>query len=118
MSSNVKLYISGIFEIKPLFINSSIIASPKPFISIASFDAKWIMLLYSLAGHSIPIHLNTASPSSLTASPPQTGHTVGISKGFSSPVLFSFITSITSGITSPAFWITTVSPTLISFSFI
>ena len=66
MSSNVKLYISGIFEIKPL-------------------------------------HLNTASPSSLTASPPQTGHTVGISKGFSSPVLFSFITSITSGITSPAF---------------
>ena len=102
-SSNVKLYISGIFEISFLFINSSIIASPNPFISIASFEAKCIMLLYNFAGHSIPMHLNTASPSSLTASAPHTGHTVGISKGISSPVLFSFTTSITSGITSPAF---------------
>ena len=60
--------------------NCSIIASPKPSIFIASLDAKWTMFLKVLAGHSIPIHLVAASPSSLTTSAPQTGHTFGILK--------------------------------------
>ena len=44
--------------------------------------------------------------------------TVGIWKIFSSPVLFPLMTSTTSGITSPCFWITTVSPIRRSFSLI
>ncbi len=49
------------------------------------------------------VHLKAASPSSLTASAPQTGHFEGILKTTSLPSLFSFTTSTTSGIISPAF---------------
>ena len=77
--------------------------SPSPSMFIASLDTKCTKFLYSFAGHSIPVHLIAASPSSLIAGAPQIGHTVGISKSFSSPVLFSFFTSTISGITSPAF---------------
>ena len=39
-SSNVNLYMSVMLLISPLFISSSIIASPRPFMSIASLEAK------------------------------------------------------------------------------
>ena len=71
--------------------------------SIASLDAKWIIPLLICAGQDIFIHLTAASPSSLTVGSPQTGHSSGILNSISSPVLFSFITSTTCGIISPAF---------------
>ena len=91
--------------------------SPNPSIFIASLDTKCTRFLNSFAGHSIPVHLIAASPSSLIAGAPHTGQVFGISKSFSFPVLLSFFTSTISGITSPAFWITTVSPIFNSFSF-
>ena len=117
-SSTVNLYMSAMFDISFLSINSPIIASPSPSMFIASLEAKWIILLYSLAGHSTPIHLTTASPSSLTASAPQTGQVLGISNFFSVPSRFLLFTPTTSGITSPAFWIITLSPILMSFCLI
>ena len=59
-----------------------------------------------------------ASPSSLIASAPHTGQVFGMLNTTSFPVRFSFFTSTISGITSPAFWMTTVSPIRKSFSFI
>ena len=103
ISSKLSLYISAILLIKSLFISWSIMFSPRPSMFIASLDTKCTKFLYSLAGHSIPVHLIAASPSSLTVGAPQTGHTEGISKSFSSPVLLFLITSTISGITSPAF---------------
>ena len=106
------------FSIKCFSNNCCIIFSPNPSMFIASLDTKCTRFLNSFAGHSIPVHLTAASPSSLIASAPHTGHTRGISKSFSFPVLFSFTTFDISGITSPAFCITTVSPIFKSFSFI
>ena len=118
MSSNFNSYISDMLWINSLSNNCWIIFSPSPSIFIASLDTKWTKFLNNFAGHSIPVHLTAASPSSLTASAPHTGHTLGILKSFSSPVLFSSTTFTISGITSPAFWITTVSPIFKPFSFI
>ena len=109
---------SAIFFIKPLSTNCSNIFIPSPSISIPSFETKCARFLNIFALHSIPIQRATASPSSLTTGAPQTGHTVGITNSLSVPSLFDFITSTTSGITSPCFWITTVSPIFRSFSFI
>ena len=101
-----------------LSISCSIILSPSPSIFIQSLETKCIIFLINLAGHSIPIHLLTASPSSRITGAPHTGQTLGISNISSVPFLFSFFTSKISGITSPAFCTTIVSPTLISFSLI
>ena len=103
ISSNLRKYISAILLIKFLFINCSIILSPRPSIFIHSLETKCIIFLTSFAGHSIPIHLLTASPSSRITGAPHTGQTFGISKTFSVPSLFFFFTSRISGITSPAF---------------
>ena len=118
ISSNFNSYISDIFLINSLSSNCCIIFSPNPSMFIASLDTKCTKFLNNFAGHSIPVHLIAASPSSLIASAPHTGHIFGISNSFSFPVLFSFNTFTISGITSPAFCITTVSPIFSSFSFI
>jgi len=57
-------------------------------------------------------------PSLCTTSEPHAGQCEGILKGTESSGRFAKTTSITAGITSPAFSIITVSPTLISFRLI
>lgn len=87
-----------------------------PSIFMASREIKWRIPSRNWAGQPVTLlHLRTASPSSRTASAPQTGHLSGIWKTLSLPSLFSLITFTTSGITSPAFCTRTWSPIRISF---
>ena len=117
-SSNSNSYMSAILLISSLSSSCPIIFSPSPSMFMASLDTKCTKFLNNFAGHSIPVQRIATSPSSLTASAPHTGHVFGISKSCSFPVLFSSTTFTISGITSPAFWIITVSPFFIPFSFI
>jgi len=85
--------------------------------SIPALEAKWMMASPCWAWQTVPpVHLTAASPSWRRAGEPQMGQAAGIWKGSSLPSRSSFMTLMTSGIMSPALWITTASPSRTSFS--
>ena len=84
---------------------------PRPSISIARRPAKCRSASLRCAGQNRPpVQRATASPSSRSTSEPQTGHFAGSSTSRASFGRRSTMTLTTSGITSPARRITTVSP--------
>ena len=88
--------------------------SPNPSISKADFDIKCLIRPLTCAGQDLFSHLAIASPSRRKTSSQHDGQIVGREYGSDLPFLFSLITLTISGITSPARWISTVSPILIS----
>ncbi len=85
--------------------------------SKASRATKWRSRSASWAGQiSPPVQRRIASPSGRTASEPHCGQWSGKTKGTASAGRRASTTSTTCGITSPARWITTVSPTRMSLA--
>ena len=84
--------------------------------SIADFEAQWMMCSSACAGHRALTHRVTASPSGRETGSPQTGQWVGIVNSRSVPSRSSTIAFTTCGITSPARSMTTVSPMRMPFS--
>ena len=76
---------------------------------MASLDAKWKIPSFTMEGHDILMHRLTTP--SLTAGDPHTGQISGIEKTPSDPFLRLSTGATTSGMTSPARWTITVSPT-------
>ena len=83
--------------------------------SIAEREAKYMMRSLTCAGHELLVHFTAASPGSLTAVEPQTGHVSGSLNGSVPSGRFSYSTRTTSGIISPALRTQTKSPTRTSF---
>ncbi len=83
--------------------------------SKASRATKWRSRSASCAGQiSPPVQRRIASPSGRTASEPHSGQWSGKTKGSVPSGRRASTTSTTCGITSPARWMTTVSPTRMS----
>ncbi len=74
-------------------------------------EAKWMTLSTSCAGHERLGQRQMTSPSGRTRSVSHAGQVVGIWNGRSSPVRRWVSAETTWGITSPARWMMTVSPT-------
>ena len=83
--------------------------------SMPPLEAKWMIFSCTCAGQERDTHRTATSSFSRTTAEPQTGQVFGASTRLSSPVLFSFTTDMTWGMTSPALSMTTVSPARMSF---
>ena len=89
----------------------------RPSMSMASRLAKWVRFRSSWAGHSAPVQRRAAPSSSRTTGAPQTGQVVRQRVGHRA--LRAFVEdprSTISGMISPAFCTSTVSPMRMSFS--
>ena len=112
MSAGVRIFSAGSSALK----KNSICFSPSPSMSNALRETKCLMRSTACAGQiSPPVQRRTASPSSRTAWLPQTGQRSGKHVGhWQSAGRFSGTMSRICGMTSPARWMITVSPTRMS----
>ena len=96
----------------PFATTCSMSLSPRPWMSSALREAKWISACTRCAWQCRPPEQRaTASPSGRMTSEAQTGQCVGMVKGWLSAGRFSRTTLTISGMTSPARRTKTVSPT-------
>ena len=116
--SLLRLYKSAASRTRPASISWLITEGPQPSIFIASRLTKWISPSRPSAGQCGLVQRIAASAPWRSTLQPHSGHTDGISTGFSSPVRLLATTHSTSGMISPALLITTLSPMRISLALI